>query len=61
MFPSESTLSINSPFWKSSHIWRYPQINLQEELILPSFLGKVRIKKHDFHDIFDILVGKVNQ
>ena len=35
----------------------------QEELIWPSFLGKVRKKNtdHSFRDIFDSLVGKVNQ
>ena len=26
MFPRGSTLSFHSPFWKSSHIWRYKDI-----------------------------------
>ena len=55
VFSSGSTLSINSPIWKSLH-------RDQEELIWPSFLGKVRKNTdHSFRDIFDILVGKVNQ
>ena len=32
MFPRGSTLSIHSPFWKSSHIWRYKDILSQKSL-----------------------------
>ena len=43
VFPRGSTLSINSPFWKSPHIWRYITGEIKT-----SFLGKVRIKTHRF-------------
>ena len=33
-FPSRSTLSINSPFWKSSHIWRYIIRSLDQDIPL---------------------------
>ena len=50
VFPRGSTLSIHSPFWKSSHIWRYKDILSRKSLhkdtsisvIFPTFLlGKL--------------------
>ena len=56
--PRGSTLSIHSPVWKSSHIWRYKDILF--------FLGGGKFaERHinfgDFCDILNILVGEVNK
>ena len=60
VFSSGSTLFINSPFWKSSHIYGDISPDRSRGANL-AILSRKSSQKTPIRDIFDILVGKVNQ